>query len=483
MGDVNTIRKVFEFLEYWGLINYNTATETKQQVMAAESTPATLSETVPRGVRIIYPGSTLGVSRMASPLPEKPVTSESTNLVLFKDAFATSAPIESAPETHKVFCSKCGADCTHRRFENSKQVGLALCPSCFPTMKSGEGFSNDEFREEETNLDARVSHDKWTGQEVLLLLEAISKHGDDWSRVANYVGTKSKAECIMQFIKMPFGDQFLSNVGATPPDFTISTQDMAEISDKGRIVEQKESDASEPKVHVTTQDSNENLQAMEDIAGPPLKRKRLTPLADTSNPILAQVAFLSAMVGPRVAAAAAQAAVAALAEEDPIASQILASNNHNSQAGHKDLLPNTALQATSKENVKTEHVEKEDAPVGKGVPEQMQLAKEVETENGNVVPSKDLAPSVTQVRAGIATAISAAAANAKLLGDQEEREIEHLMASIIENQLKKLQSKVEHFEELEFLLEREHLQIEKARTQVLADWIRYSHYHYNTGPG
>ena len=57
--------------------------------------------------------------------------------------------------------------------------------------------------------------------------------------------------------------------------------------------------------------------------------------------------------------------------------------------------------------------------------------KDVETES-----SLQALPSATQIRAGIATAIGATAANAKLLADQEEREIEHLMAVIIENQVK-----------------------------------------------
>lgn len=42
------------------------------------------------------------------------------------------------------------------------------------------------------------------------------------------------------------------------------------------------------------------------------------PFADASNPILSQVAFLSAVVGPRVAAAAAQAALGALCAEVPV---------------------------------------------------------------------------------------------------------------------------------------------------------------------
>ncbi len=43
-----------------------------------------------------------------------------------------------------------------------------------------------------------------------------------------------------------------------------------------------------------------------------------------------------------------------------------------------------------------------------------------------------------QVRAAVATSIGVAAARAKRLADQEEREMELLMASIIETQVKSL---------------------------------------------
>lgn len=44
-------------------------------------------------------------------------------------------------------------------------------------------------------------------------------------------------------------------------------------------------------------------------------------------------------------------------------------------------------------------------------------------------------PSTLQIRVAIATALGAAAAHAKLVADQEEREMEHLMATIIEAQV------------------------------------------------
>lgn len=48
---------------------------------------------------------------------------------------------------------------------------------------------------------------------------------------------------------------------------------------------------------------------------------------------------------------------------------------------------------------------------------------------------KGLPATHLQMRAAIATALGAAGARAKLLADQEERDIEHLMSIIIENQV------------------------------------------------
>lgn len=45
------------------------------------------------------------------------------------------------------------------------------------------------------------------------------------------------------------------------------------------------------------------------------------------------------------------------------------------------------------------------------------------------------ASSILKLRATVATALGAAAANAKLLADQEEREIEHLFAIMLEAQV------------------------------------------------
>jgi len=65
-------------------------------------------------------------------------------------------------------------------------------------------------------------------------------------------------------------------------------------------------------------------------------------------------------------------------------------------------------------------------------------------------------------RAG-ATAMGSAAAKAKVLADYEEREIQRLVNAVIENQLKKLELKLQQFEELEVVLENEKKELEKQR--------------------
>ena len=58
-------------------------------------------------------------------------------------------------------------------------------------------------------------------------------------------------------------------------------------------------------------------------------------------------------------------------------------------------------------------------------------------------------PSAVQMQAAAATALGAAAVKAKLLADQEEREIQRLVNSVVEEELARLDAKVQQFDELE----------------------------------
>lgn len=52
----------------------------------------------------------------------------------------------------------------------------------------------------------------WTDQETLLLLEALESFNDSWNDIAEHVGTKSKAQCILHFLRLPVEDGLLEKV-------------------------------------------------------------------------------------------------------------------------------------------------------------------------------------------------------------------------------------------------------------------------------
>ena len=56
---------------------------------------------------------------------------------------------------------------------------------------------------------AGVNGGKWTDQETLLLLEALELYKENWNEIAEHVGTKTKAQCILHFVQMPIEDTFV----------------------------------------------------------------------------------------------------------------------------------------------------------------------------------------------------------------------------------------------------------------------------------
>lgn len=70
-------------------------------------------------------------------------------------------------------------------------------------------------------------------------------------------------------------------------------------------------------------------------------------------------------------------------------------------------------------------------------------------QNGHIDLSK------LDVRQASLAAIGAAAAKAKIMAQKEEREIQKNVVGIIEKQLRKIELKMKHFEELEKTLEKE----------------------------
>lgn len=54
--------------------------------------------------------------------------------------------------------------------------------------------------------------ESWTDQETFFLLEALEIYGENWNEISEHVGTKSKAQCILHFIRLPMESSLLENI-------------------------------------------------------------------------------------------------------------------------------------------------------------------------------------------------------------------------------------------------------------------------------
>ncbi|KAJ0681619.1 putative transcription factor MYB-HB-like family [Helianthus annuus] len=336
IGDVGSVRKVFDFLESWGLINYFGPPMTKAQLKWEDK-------------------ESKNVTAAAQP------NSDPAGANLVGDASAAK----------KKFCSSCNLPCTIACFSNIKK-DTTFCARCYVRA----GVNSADFKRVEISEDVKAD---WTEKETLHLLEAIMHYGDDWKKVSEHVVGRSEKECVDRFVKLPFGEQYIG-----PPD----SVDPEEFFCKG--TDQLDTESN------------------------PSKKMRPTPFDDASNPILAQAAFLSTLVGVEVAERAASAAVKALTEV----------NNGTS----KEFLESSAGDARNNDSVTTN---------GKN--------------NANSFEGVYL--------------------EAKSQLEKEEHELERTISDIVEVQAKDIHDKLVHFEELELQMEREWQQLKQMQNQLFADQL------------
>merc|ERR1711935_1182269 len=93
---------------------------------------------------------------------------------------------------------------------------------------------------------------------------------------------------------------------------------------------------------------------------------------------------------------------------------------------------------------------------------------EIKKENGNAESTpKDRLIKDGKPQAAAASALSSSAVKAKHLAAVEERKIKSLVALLVETQMKKLEIKLRHFEELETIMDRERETLEFQKQQLI----------------
>ncbi|KAL3418358.1 SWIRM domain-containing protein [Phlyctema vagabunda] len=269
-GDVCAIMRVHAFLEQWGLINYQVDADQRPSAVGPPFTGhfKVICDT-PRGLQPWQPSADpLVIQGKQNPDTEAkatatPADKADLNLEIGRniyeptarenkigpkpekqangDAPATNGSGETAshsiedlvkPVISKVTCFTCGIDCTRVYYHNSHtesgaaatKLKMDLCPNCFSEGR----FPNNQQKIHYTKLEnpqysAIPDRDApWTDDETIKLLEAMEKYDEEWADVSEYVGTRTKEECVVKFLQLEIEDKFLDTEPVRGPSTGIN---------------------------------------------------------------------------------------------------------------------------------------------------------------------------------------------------------------------------------------------------------------------
>ncbi|KAM8870556.1 SWI/SNF complex subunit SMARCC1 isoform 2-T2 [Spinachia spinachia] len=440
-GDVCAIMRVHAFLEQWGLVNYQVDSESRPLPMGPPPTPhfTVLADT---------PSGLMPLNHRPPPIPPQ-------------------QPIPNFADKVK-----------------DKSIDL-----------QNFGLRSDLYNKKNLKGKTVNSTRDWTEQETLLLLEALEMFKDDWNKVSEHIGSRTQDECILHFLRLPIEDPYMESTEAS----------------------------------------------LGPLAYQPI------PFSQSGNPVMSTVAFLASVVDPRVASAAARAAleefsrvreevpaelveahvkkvqeaarstgkvdpafglessgIAGTAPEEPEKTEApepekMDTDTDSQQADKAELKDEAekpsesaeksdkteAADKVKKEGSETSEREEESedgaepkaAPADKDKDGEREMSspdqekeKEEKADEGEE-KRKKLEHDIGEgnIATAAAAALASAATKAKHLAAVEERKIKSLVALLVETQMKKLEIKLRHFEELETIMDREKEALELQRQQLLTE--------------
>ncbi|TTO63373.1 SWI/SNF complex subunit SMARCC1 [Bagarius yarrelli] len=271
---------------------------------------------------------------------------------------------------------------------------------------------------------------EWTEQETLLLLEALEMYKDDWNKVSEHVGSRTQDECILHFLRLPIEDPYLEN-----------------------------SEAS-----------------MGPLAYQPV------PFSQSGNPVMSTVAFLASVVREQTSPELLNSSVLRIPQSSSDLQPTFGMQSGSTSGAEAEQLEKTDGSRLEKLEFDPEH-EKPPSENPAGEDEQVKPEEKDETEGEKTDESKagshgeyverrkraELQLIEANIATAAAAALASAATKAKHLAAVEERKIKSLVALLVETQMKKLEIKLRHFEELETIMDREKEALEQQRQQLLSE--------------
>ncbi|XP_076123985.1 SWI/SNF complex subunit SMARCC2 isoform X1 [Alosa pseudoharengus] len=431
-GDVCAIMRVHAFLEQWGLINYQVDSESRPTPMGPPPTShfQVLADTP------------------SSLIPLQPKTTQQS---------ATTQQLLSFPEKVK-----------------DKPADL-----------QNFGLRTDIYKKTGPNKNknpASATRD-WTEQETLLLLEGLEMYKDDWNKVSEHVGSRTQDECILHFLRLPIEDPYLEEgaplgpLAYQPVPFSQSGNPvMSTVAFLASVVD--------PRVASAAAKS-----ALEEFSR--MKEEVPAALVEAHVRRVEEAARSSGRPDPLYGLEGSGIAGTGLEDADKPAEETSEESKGESQPSEDKKENKESKEEMVEEEEKGDSAKKEEERARDGEAEretekpdsEMAGEGDKERENKNLLDEgqkdgesdgerkakveRDVGEG--NLATAAASALAAAAVKAKHLAAVEERKIKSLVALLVETQMKKLEIKLRHFEELETIMDREREALEYQRQQLLAD--------------
>ncbi|KAK6432748.1 SWI/SNF and RSC complex subunit Ssr2 [Oleoguttula sp. CCFEE 5521] len=417
-GDVCAIMRVHQFLEQWGLVNYQVDPDTRPSSIGPPFTGHfRITADTPRGLQPHQPAPNSSITA-GKPYPKTEAlatsTAQSSDLNLEvrrniyddkgKDLSGRSDASLVKKETKEHFCHSCGKNCTRLRYHNSKNP-LAnaatpkpskdqrydLCSLCYQEARFPSSTSAADYvkLEEEGYRGVGTQEKPWSDAELLLLLEGLEMFDDNWESVADHVGTRTREECVLRFLQLEIEDKYLEG------------------------------------------GDNANSNGNTDLGY--LSGGRL-PFSQYDNPVLSVMGFLAGLADPATTAKAAGQSV------EQMRKQLRSRIEADSHPGATDAAVKPESDSTSMDIDSTAVATRD--------------------------TSSSSLPLPTQ-------ALALTAARSAALASHTERQLTAQVSAAVNLQIQKLELKMQQFSEMEALLLAERREVERMRQRLFLDRLNF----------
>ncbi|XP_078580267.1 SWI/SNF complex subunit SMARCC2-like isoform X2 [Branchiostoma floridae x Branchiostoma japonicum] len=463
-GDVCAIMRVHAFLEQWGLVNYQVDPDSKPTPMGPPPTSHfhVLSDT-PSGLQPVQPAKS--------------------------QQFASQQMMQFADKNNK-----------DAKPATSEQQNFGLRTDMY-TSKSAAALK----------AKAATATRPWTDQETLLLLEGMEMYKDDWNKVCEHVGSRTQDECILHFLRLPIEDPYLEDSQEAVGPLAYQPIPFSQQGNPVMSVVAFLASVVDPRVASSAAKAAiEEFSKIKDEVPPALIEAHVKKVEDASKSGTLTPDLLLEDTG-----------IAGTGTEEPAekVEPMETDETKPGPSGEGDKKEEEKTeeskeegekkeQEEEKEEQKEEEKKEEEEKTEKEIKKEPEEAKEEEKpqegekmetdqtekpadeekEEGKEEAKEEKPEEAVEltdeqkeklkqredipkgnVATAAAAALSAAAVKAKHLAAVEERKIKSLVALLVETQMKKLEIKLRHFEELEAIMDREREALEYQRQQLLAD--------------